>query len=209
MTSYLDFEIGEKENVRGRALFYTSGKEAKSIDIDGASLKEAMYRELLEGRLIGMDIFEPFFVTSKTLDKNLSFQELTQLAKKESRDLLLVSIASPEQELDSETMLERAIAQYTTLYREAIYIRLTQQMANEIFRRKRCSQVHSVYVVLFKLASRICLMLKGIREEDDGEVTYQIDRIREFQKDIPFLDIKRILQVLESGDGVQIGRAHV
>jgi hypothetical protein len=169
----------------------------------GIALREAIYNECLEGRLIAMDIFEPFFLSSTPLDKNLSEQEIVELAKKELRDVLPIQIAHLEQEVLSEAAIEQVIARYITLYKENCYLRVVHDFTNNIFRTQRRNKVQPLYVALFKLAGRICSMTHARREEDTIELDYYAYLIKELQKDIPFLDMKKITTILENGTCAQ------
>ena len=210
MSPYLDFQVGNSYQVRGRALLYIQDKQRKQvitpqklIEINGAALKEAMYNEFLNGRLIFMDVFEPFFVTTSPLERTMSSEELIKFARAESRDLIPLPTDHLEQETISEVVMEQAVARYITLYREKIYTRLAEQLSGEVFRSTRRTKFQAIYVALFRLAQLIVEMASACRNKDQIEIDYYDELIIEHQKSLPYLDLKKIAQVLKEGDGLQ------
>ncbi|NUM34641.1 MAG: hypothetical protein HUU50_08860 [Candidatus Brocadiae bacterium] len=202
ISHYLNFAIGNVEDARGRAFLYVQDANStypiikRTIDIDGASLKEALYHEIKDGRLILPDVFEPFFVKVSCLDKGLSFQEVADYGKKEQRDIIFLALENQEQ----ERLLEQGIARYTTIVRENIYLRLIRQLTNEIFHKKRRIPTQPIYVALLKLAEWICLITRSRREDNHVEVAYFSNLIQNLQKDLPQLNLQKIIPALTQGD---------
>lgn len=209
MSPYLNFSIGNREDTRGRAFLFIEDKDKqevhalKTIDIDGIALKEALYNEIKEGRLILPDIFEPFFVVTGNRDISLSYSEMQELAKQEQRDLVFVSIENEKEAAHPEIAMEKGIARYTTLFRENITLRLLRQTTNEIFHRKRRIPTQPIYVATFKLAELICLLTRSRREGNRMEVEYFSKLMEDLQKNIPQINLQKIIPLLAEGDGCQ------
>ena len=200
---YLNFAIGNVEDARGRAFLYVQDANAiknpiikRTVDVDGASLKEALYNEIKDGRLVLPDVFEPFFVTVSCLDKSLSLEEMADYSKKEQRDMISLFL----EDQDQERLIEQGIARYTTIVRENIYLRLIRQLTNEIFHKKRRIPTQPIYVGLFKLAEWICLVTRSRREDNQIEVAYFINLIQNLQKDLPQLNLQKIIPSLTQGN---------
>lgn len=209
MSPYIVFELGSIENVRGRAFLYIKDQEDQSlkfytlVDIDGIKLKEAIYKEILDGKLISMDVFEPFFVSTTKLENDFSYEEIKNFAQKESRDLIPLEISHLEKETISEAIIEQGIARYTTIYRENIFLRLLHQLGNEIFHKNRRMKNYLLYVSLFRLTEAICLMGKARRKDETIEIDYYEARMNSMAEELPFLDIKKIICALKLGNGIQ------
>ena len=99
--------------------------------------------------------------------------------------------------------MEQALARYTTLYREKIYIRQAQQLASYVFRSSRRTKFQGLYITVFRLAELIAEMSVACRNQDRIEMDYYGELICAQQKNLPYLDLKRIARALEEGDGLQ------
>jgi hypothetical protein len=204
MKPYLDFESGDSQNVRGRALLviYNSGiKLSKLVDINTTALKEALHEEILRGRLVSTEVFEPFFLQMRDYNNPATDDEWKLFAKKEGRDLIVHEIAPDESHLLPEAILEQIVARYMTLCRENIYIRLLHQMGNDLFSKKRQYKGCKYYITLFKIAGTISCIIRATRENDRMEVAHYCERLTGFQQEIPFLQLEYIKKVLLSGNG--------
>ena len=124
---YLPIQIGNNESVRGRALISIEVSRSPQkfihslVDVDGSKLKEDLVEELLNGKLISLDIFMPSYVRTRSLEKDLSLAEARQLAERESRDLVTVyfdEMQSSFPEIVNEQMNSRYIHR---LLRKCLY----------------------------------------------------------------------------------------
>ncbi len=203
ISHYLHFATGNIEDARGRAFFYVQDSEKvknpiikRAIDIDGASLKEALYNEIKDGRLILPDVFEPFFVSISSMDITLSLEDMIAYSNKDQRDMISLSLENQAE----DRIIEQGIARYTTIVKENIYLRLIHQLANEIFRKKRRFPIQPIYVSLFKLAEWICLITRCRREDNQIEVAYFSNLIQNLQKDLPQLNLQKMIPSLTQGN---------
>ncbi len=209
MSAYiLKFTIGNLEQSRGRALFYQdrAGTQEKrlvqSIDIDGIGLKEALDQEIREGRLILPEVFEPVFVKITPLDQTLSWEKINQLAQKEFRDVVEVPIQEFEDPGLLEVELERSVGQYVNHYKESAYSRLLYQLTRDLFRIRHLAH-QNTYIALFQLAHYIYGMTRARREQNSIDLEYFGKQILSFQENLPYLCLKHIQKVLQSGDSRQ------
>lgn len=203
------FDYGSAEEARGRALLYLDDKVGnsekqllKTIDINGTSLKEAIHDEILAGRLIMPEVFEPIYVNVNQLDKKLYWDQLIDFAKKEFRDVLPI----PREELEesfSELSMEQAITQYTNIYKENIYLRSIQELIRELFHRRREYRYQPVYVALFELASLMWQMNRARRDENTTDLDFFQQQIVALQSQLPMLCLKQISEVLRTGNARQ------
>lgn len=205
MNSHLVFEIGSAEEARGRATVYLPPRSepgegvVRLLEVDGVALKEAIWTELLEGRLIAPDVFEPFYVRVEPFPDGGSASQVMDFSHKDYRDLLVPGI-SPIDESPEFTM-ERMVAAYTTLFRENIYLRLTWQLANEVFQARKRVPVQAQYVGFYKLAFWICSMNRALRMNDGAKIAVCRKEILLLQPEIFVFDIASIAETLEKGSG--------
>jgi len=214
MSLNLEFEIGYREDARGNALVYIPGTKenqtliATTVNIDGAKLKEAISSEILEGRLILLDVFEPLYVAVTPLEENLPHEKLVELAKKDARDLIYCDISQNDhRELaevgkESEVWIDPLIAQYTTIYRENVYLRAVRELDDEVFHLRKRVDVQFYYSGLFKMAYWICYGARARREQDLSGLAWAQKNIQNLHPHMPVLNISKVTQSLESGDGV-------
>jgi len=206
MKPYLDFESGDSENVRGRALLviYNSRiKLSKLVDINTTALKEALHEEILRGRLMSTELFEPFYLHMRDYNNVATDEDLKIFARKESRDLIIHRMDVDESHLLPEAILEQMVARYMTLCRENIYIRLLHQMGNDLFSKKRQYKGCSYYIALFKVVTAISCIVRARRENDRIETEYYCNQLLKLQPDLPFLQLEYIKKVLLFGDTSQ------
>ena len=211
MSPYLEFEVGNMNEVRGRALLCLVQEREdqhtkqvgliKLVDINGTKLKEDILAEIIEGRLIAIDIFEPFYTKDVYLKEKMSYKEVLDFCEREKRDLVIEQIAPFEEGILSEATIERMLAKYTTIYRENLYLRIVQGFADEIFRFGRRLKKQNYYVGVFQLAYWMCLLGRARRDENIADVDYFKAHIQNVSASIPILNIKRILCSLILGNG--------
>ncbi len=201
----LKFDIGTPEEIKGRAFFYldTVGEARKkllcSLDINGTSLKESLREEIQSGRLILPEVFEPIFMKDTPLNKELPWDELQELTQKDFRDLISLSNEEIEADTLSQISLEQAVSQYTTIYKENIYLRLLQEFVHELFHKRRTYEPQIIYAALFQLAAQIWKMSRARREQDNVDLEYFYKIISDFQKKIPYLNTKNVAEIIKSG----------
>lgn len=159
-------------------------------------MKEALYNEIKDGRLILPDVFEPFFVSISSMDITLSLEDMIAYSNKDQRDMISLSLENQAE----DRIIEQGIARYTTIVKENIYLRLIHQLANEIFRKKRRFPIQPIYVSLFKLAEWICLITRCRREDNQIEVAYFSNLIQNLQKDLPQLNLQKMIPSLTQGN---------
>ena len=206
MGPYLELEIGDRNLVRGRAIISVERTDVhpnpttqRLLEIDGASLKEAIYSEILGGRLISLDLFEPFFVNIAYPTGNLNHEECRKFASQDSRDLVYLPATDLEQ-IAPERALEQLIARYTTLYKEATYLRVAQQIANELFHLRKRSVTQFYYDHLLNLACWICIFTRARREEIADVIFPAQEAIQALQPKLLLLDMKKIGHTLQAGN---------
>lgn len=196
---YLVFEYGNNNKAKGRAIFYIKDvNTAIFLNVNGTALKEKIYEEIISGRLVVPEMFEPLYLTVSNLDKKLSFEELEQLAKLESRDLITLPLNY--EKINKDIALEEAKARYITICKEVIYLRLIKKMVNEIFHKNKTSIAQSMYVNILKLVEFIYEARRSRRNEDEVELDYFLNLIEKLKDQIPFLNFKTVICALKSGD---------
>lgn len=203
MSSYLQLRIGDSENPRGRALVFIHNPEnnsvsSKSVNIDGAALKEALFDELLQGRIIATDLFEPSFVKVRPVKETITVDNVEEFCRKESRDLIFINL---ESDVLAEVLVEQMVVRYTSVYRENIYLRLLEQTSGEIFRKQPCYSRSSFYVALFKLAKYICLTARARRDNENVDMYFYADEMLSWQQELSILNFSYIKETLFSGSG--------
>lgn len=204
------FDFGSAEEARGRALLYLDDKVGNSekqllrtIDINGTSLKEAIQEEILSGRLIMPEVFEPVFVNVNNLNKKFCWDQIIEFAKKEFRDVVPIEVEGLSKDSFSELAIEQAISQYTTIYKENVYLRSIQELVREIFHRRRESAFQPIYVALFELASLMWRMIRARREDNATDIEFFYQQILNLQPQLPMLCLRHISEVIKSGKAKQ------
>jgi hypothetical protein len=203
MRPYLQLKLGNVEAARGRAVICIENQESmhsryvqKLVDIDGTALKEDIYKEILKGRLVLMDIFEPFYVRVSDLEPNLDYPALIGFAQNELRDVIWEKTDSVEKAVLPESLLEQIVARYTTIYRENVYLRVTRQLGDELFHLRKRVAVQRQYDAILHVAYLIHSFTRARREA----ISLDPEEILSFQSEIPFVDLKKIAQALTRGD---------
>ncbi len=207
MNPYLQLELGDNEKPRGRTLICVLNPdqetihEVKQFDINGSKLKEAIFDEILQGRLIALDIFDPIYVKLRPREFSLEEGEtLVDLAEKESKDLIV--ICAPEnEEFMAEMAIEQIVVRYANVYKENIYRRVLEDLIRETFRCRKNNWATKYYVGLFRVAQTICSVSKSIREKDQINIDFYTNLLNSYQDGIPFLSIEQIQDKLLAGDG--------
>ena len=208
---YLPIQYGDVDNLRGRAVIAIEvsrepQKFAHSIiDINGTKLKEDLADAIVSGRLIVPDIFIPSYVRTKTLNREMSIQQLRDFAQQEFRDLVVVYFDEINNKL-AEAMHEQMSTRYLMRYYEAVYLRILESMSNEIFRHHSRYTYSSYYVTLFRIAQVICLLGRATKEKN-GSVEYYKNEIRNYQDQITILDLNKLTDVLTGKNGLEAQKA--
>jgi hypothetical protein len=200
MHPYLQLEIGDPDDVRGRAVIHMEPKTNKLLDINGTALQEAIYTEILGGRLVALNLFEPFYVKIGEAGLSLSHERIPEFCKKECRDLVYACGPEDEELSEPEVWLEQAIARYTTIYREKIYCRVVGNLVQDVFHVCKRAAAQTYYEYLFKLAAWICQATCARRNRDSVELCYAKKRLNELRTHIAVLDVKKIIHAVTKGD---------
>ncbi|WP_372367758.1 hypothetical protein [Candidatus Uabimicrobium sp. HlEnr_7] len=206
---YLPIQYGDVDNLRGRVIIaievsHNPQKFAHSIiDINGTTLKEDLTDAIVYGRLIVPDVFIPSYVKTKTLNRDMSIQQLREFAQKEFRDLVVVDF---DEISNGEVVNEQMSTRYLMSYYEGIYLRILESMSNEIFHNYRRYTYSGYYIAMFKIAQLICLLARSIKEQN-GSQEYYKHEILKYQDRITILDLNKLTNVLTGNNGLEAQKA--
>lgn len=200
MHPYLQLEIGDPDNIRGRVVMHVEPDTNHLLEVNGPALQEALYSELLNGRLVALNLFEPFYVRSRSLPNAWSRDQLVEHCQKEILDLVDVQTLDPEYEKGTDVLLEQAIARYTTIYREKAYRRVLQGLFQDVFHLRKRVVAQEYYGPLFQLAYWMCQLTCARRNTDKVEMSYGENMLNQLRGQLPVLDMTRIVHTLACGD---------